>query len=152
MHPDQVELSFTEDPASFLAQAGPLLAAEPVATTVVSTATRRLVGAPPAPSGGVPRWWVVARHDGEVVGAGMRTLDVAPYAAYVLAMPDAAAQALARALHERGEDLPAVNGARPAVDVLAAELARLTGTTTRVDQQHHLHRSEERRVGKECLL
>lgn len=42
-------------------------------------------------------------------------------------MPETAAVALARALHDRGEDVPAANGALPAVLCLAEEAARLGG-------------------------
>ena len=45
-----------------------------------------------------PRWWLVVTDEaGEVVGAAMRTAPFAPYPLYLLAMPDEAAVALARA-------------------------------------------------------
>ena len=46
-----------------------------------------------------------------VVGVAMRTAPFAPYPLFVLPMPDAAAVALARALHDRGEPVGGVNGA-----------------------------------------
>ena len=66
-------------------------------------------------------WWLVVRDpDGSVVGLGMRTAPFAPHPLFLLPMPDAAAEALARSLHERGEALGGLNGARPAVDLAAA--------------------------------
>ncbi|WP_260428351.1 GNAT family N-acetyltransferase [Micromonospora globispora] len=63
----------------------------------------------------------------------------APYPPFLLPMPDEAAMALASALHERGEDVPAVNGALPAVETCAAELARLGGGQVEVAQHTRLH-------------
>ncbi len=74
----------------------------------------------------------------EVVGAAMRTAPFRPYPLYVLPMPDAGALAIARALHERGEDVPAVNGALPATQVLAEETARLVGGTATVHEHMRL--------------
>ncbi len=76
---------------------------------------------------------------GAVVGAGMRTAPFAPYPPFLLPMPDEAAVALASALHERGEEVLAVNGALPAVGLCAAELARLGGGRVEVGQHTRLH-------------
>jgi predicted GNAT family acetyltransferase len=57
---------------------------------------------------------------------------------FVLSMPDAAAIALARAVHARGEEVGGVNGSLPAVDVCARELARLQGGTIEVAQHTRL--------------
>jgi predicted GNAT family acetyltransferase len=54
-------------------------------------------------------------------------------------MPDDAALALAHTLHERGEEVLAVNGALPAVERCAAELARLGGGRAEVSQHTRLH-------------
>jgi predicted GNAT family acetyltransferase len=54
-------------------------------------------------------------------------------------MPDEAAVALARALHERGEEVLGVNGALPAVELCAAELTRLSGGRVEVSQHTRLH-------------
>jgi predicted GNAT family acetyltransferase len=54
-------------------------------------------------------------------------------------MPDQAAVALARTVHERGEEMLAVNGALPAVELCAAELARLGGGRVQVAQHTRLH-------------
>ncbi len=135
-----VGLTFTEDPAWFLARAGDLLAADPVLTTVVGSSTRRLaLTGEPAPDG-VPRWWALVHVGGELVSVAMRTMPGPPWAAYLLAMPDDAARALARALHARGEHLGAVNGFLPATRVLAEETARLRGERAWVRDHHRLHR------------
>ncbi len=76
---------------------------------------------------------------GSVVGAGMRTSRHPPYPAFLLPMPDDAARAVAGCLHERGENLTAVNGALPAAQVCAAELARLAGGRVDVRQHTRLH-------------
>jgi RimJ/RimL family protein N-acetyltransferase len=55
-------------------------------------------------------------------------------------MPDEAAIALTRGLHERDEPVSGVNGALPAALVCAEELARLTGGTVDVAQHTRLHR------------
>ncbi len=129
---DAVGLRFHTDAAVFLGAVGDCLAADPALSTVVATvaaerAAQQAVGVP-----GDPRdWFVEARAGGVVVGAGMRTAPFAPRPAYLLPMPDRAARSLARLLHERGEALPGVNGALPAVRVVAEETARLTGGRVR---------------------
>lgn len=89
-------------------------------TTVVSTVAHRALG---EEARGVPapdhrRWWVVVRQGDDVVGIAMRTAPFAPYPLFVLPMPEAGARAIARALHERGEEVCGVNGALPAAQVL----------------------------------
>ena len=129
------EVVITDDPAHFLALADGHLAADPVLTTVVSTVTHRALAQVerglPAPAH--PRWWAVV-HDpaGEVAGVAMRTAPFAPYPLFVLPMPDAAAVALAREVHARGEEIGGVNGALPATQVVAGEAARLQGGTASV--------------------
>lgn len=134
-------LTFTEDPSWFLDEAAPVLAAEPVLTTVLSSWTRRAAAgevAPPAP--GAPRWWLVVHgSDGEPASVAMRTMPHPPYAPWVHAMPDAAAVALARAVHGRDEALDVVNGTLPTARVVAEETARLTGRTARVAEHQRLH-------------
>jgi RimJ/RimL family protein N-acetyltransferase len=135
----RVDLEFTDDPARFLAAAAGLLATNPVVTTVIATVTRRMADNPAGArdSEGRPQWWVLVRDEsGTVVGAAMRTAPFAPYPAYVLPMPDEGAVAIARALHQRGEDLGGVNGALPASRLVAEETARLTGGA--VDVHEHL--------------
>lgn len=140
-------VALTTDPAAFLAEAGELLAGDPVVTSVVATVTQRAAaemadaaaagGAAPDP--GHPQWWAVVRDAaGTVVGAAMRTAPFEPHPAYVLPMPEGAARALARAVHERGEELTGVNGALPAARTVAEETAALTGGEVVVDEHLRL--------------
>jgi hypothetical protein len=136
------------DPADFLAVAGGYLAAEPVVNTVVTTVAHRMLS---RRHDGLPQpdrdWWLVVSDDsGSVVGAGMRTATVAPYPPFLLPMPDEAAVAVAHTLHERGEQVTAVNGALPAVERCAAELARLDAGRVEVGQRTRLHELGELRM------
>lgn len=143
--PSAPRLEFTADPAVFLAAAQGHLAADPVVSTVVATmAERRAAQAAAGEQSPADDWWLVVRDAaGAVVGTGMRTAPFAPRPLFLLAMPDEASVALARALHERGEEVLGVNGARPAVDLCAAELARLRGGRVEVAQQTRLHELAE---------
>ena len=137
-----MHLEFIEEPASFLDAAGGLLAADPVLTTVLTTVTARLAAADEAgtPRPDHPRWWAIARENagGRVLGVAMRTAPFRPHPLYVLRMPDAAATALARLLHERGEDVPQVNGVLEPARVIAAEIVRLTGGQIEVVEHQRL--------------
>ncbi|MFG2052988.1 GNAT family N-acetyltransferase [Micromonospora sp. NPDC048930] len=137
----QPRLHFYRDPGEFLAAAGDHLAADPVVSTVVTTIAHRL-SSRQADGIALPDrdWWLVVRDaGGSVVGAGMRAAPFAPYPPFLLPMPDEAAVALAAALHERGEEVRAVNGALPAAERCAAELARLGGGRVQVGQHTRLH-------------
>ncbi len=134
-------LEFCTDPGEFLAAAGEHLAADPVVSTVVATIAER---AQSQLATGIEQpardWWLVVRDPaGAVVGAGMRTAPFAPYPLFLLPMPDDAAVAVARACHDRGEEVLGVNGALPAVQLCAAELARLQGGRVEVAQHTRLH-------------
>lgn len=133
-----MDLEFIDDPAAFLDATRAHLSADPVLSTVIATYTARLASG--EVSAEAPyRWWAIARGDGgEVRGVAMRTAPFAPYPAYVLPMPDESATALARALHERGEELVGVNGALPAARVVADETARLTGRAVQVHEHLRL--------------
>jgi len=135
-------VEFTSDAAAFLAVADDLLAADPVLTTVVSTVTSRHRDQDAA---GVPRpqdrplWWAVVRDaEGEIAGLAMRTARTPPHPLFVLPMADEAAAALAGALHARGERVGGANGALPAVQTLADELASLQGDVAEVAQHTRL--------------
>lgn len=131
------DVEITTDPAAFLALAEETLAADPVVTTVVATVTSRLVGEP-LPTDR-PQWWAVVRGDqGEIAGLAMRTARTPPYPMFVLSMPDEAALALARAVHERGESVGGLNGSLPAAEICAAELAGLQGDAVEVAQHTRL--------------
>jgi hypothetical protein len=136
-------LEFLDDPDAFFAAADELLAAHPVESTVIVTVAARMSGdaaAGLAAPTGFPMWWLVVRDaTGGVVGAGMRTASFGAHPAYLLPMPDAAALDLARVLHERDEEIRGVNGALPAVEVFAAESARLTGGSFQVAEHTRLH-------------
>ncbi len=134
-------LEILDDPVAFLDACRAHLAADPVLSTVIASVTDRVVEADQRglPRGEHPRWWAVARDDeGAVVGVAMRTAPFEPYPLYVLAMPDDAAVALARLLHERGEVVIGVNGALPAARTVADETARLTGGAVRVHEHLRL--------------
>jgi len=135
-----LRLQFCADPGEFLAAAGDYLAASPVVSTVVTTVAHRT---PAQQAGGIVppgrTWWLVVRNASAVVGAGMRTATFAPCPPFLLPMPQEAAVALARALHERGEEVPGLNGALPAVGWCAAELARLGGGRVQVGVHTRLH-------------
>ena len=136
-----LRLRFCTDPGEFLAAAGDYLAADPVISTVVTTVAHRLL---PQQAEGIAQpagnWWLVVTDvSGAVIGAGMRTAPFAPYPPFLLPMPGGAAVALARALHERGEEVLALNGALPAVELCAAELARLGGGHVQVSLHTRLH-------------
>jgi len=134
-------LQFCTDPGQFLAAAGDYLAADPVVSTVVTTMAHRSLS---EQANGIAQpdrdWWLMVRDEsGAVVGAGMRTAPFAPYPPFLLPMPDEAAVALAHVLHERGEEVPAINGALPTVELCAAELTRLGGGRVEVGQHTRLH-------------
>jgi len=140
-------LELTTDPAAFLGAAGPYLAADPlVASVVATTAERRLREEADGAVRPADDWWLTVRgDDGAVVGAGMRSARLELRPAFLLPMPDDAALALARELHGRGEEMLAVNGALPTVEVCATELARLTGTRVEVAMRSRLHVYDEPR-------
>ncbi len=140
-------LTFHTDPARFLVEAGEHLAADPVLTTVVATVAEHAAAddaaGRPADPAAPYRWWVVAHDHGEVVGVAMRTAPFEPYPLFVLPMPEEAALALARALYARGEPVGGVNGALPAAETCAGELAALTGGEMRGERPTRLHRLDE---------
>jgi ribosomal protein S18 acetylase RimI-like enzyme len=136
-----VRLTFLTDPQDFLTAAADLLAADPVLSTVVATVTSRLRDQ--LTEGTVQsddrQWWVVV-HDasGRVVGAAMRTAPSPPYPPYLMPMPTQAAELLAVALCERGEDVGGVNGALPAIRVFADTYAALSGADVSVGMHTRL--------------
>jgi predicted GNAT family acetyltransferase len=113
---DRHTVEIPEDPSAFLTAASAYLEVDPLLTTVVSTVTHR-----------------VRRQ----VEAG-RPAPLMPYPMFVLPMADEAAVALARAVHERGEEVRGVNGCLPAAGVVAVETARLLGGTARAWQHTRL--------------
>jgi predicted GNAT family acetyltransferase len=135
-----LRLEFFRDAGEFLAVTGEHLTAEPVVSTVVTTAAHRATA---QASEGIPQpdpyWWLAVRDEaGTVVGAGMRTAPFEPHPLFLLPMPAQAAASLARLLHERGEQVVGVNGALPAAQLCAAELARLINGSVEVAQHTRL--------------
>ena len=142
-----MDLEFHDDPAEFLEAAGEHLAADPVLGTVVATVTQRAVDGVDLARGAGPRWWLVVREGSRVVGVAMRTAPAPPYPIYVMPIPDAAALGLARALHERDEELLGINGAMPAAEIVAAETARLMDGQAHVAERTRLHTVTQRGPG-----
>lgn len=136
-------LSFHEEAAGFLAEAGDHLALDPIVNTVVTSVAMRERGHG-RPESDAPHWYLIVRDSwGRVVGAGMRTAPFAPYPAFLLPMPAPAAVELARVVHDRGEVLGGVNGALPAVRLCAEEFARLAGRDVSVQYHTRLHRLDQ---------
>ncbi|KRB79269.1 hypothetical protein ASE01_23450 [Nocardioides sp. Root190] len=132
----EYDVWFTDDAGAFLAVAGERLGADPVTGTVVATLARRAATSG-MPEGVPDPWFAVVRDSaGEVAGIAMRTAPFEPWPPYLLAMPDAAARALADAVIARGAAVGGVNGLRPATDVFAATLSAATGQEA--DVQLHL--------------
>jgi predicted GNAT family acetyltransferase len=141
-----MDLEFFDAPRPFLDAAGDLLAADPVLGSVIASVSERTareldegrdswaeVDAPFA------RWWLAVRDDaGTVVSAAMRTAPFKPYPTFAMPMDDAAARALAAALHERGELLGGANGALPGAEVLARATAELADGEMRAEKATRL--------------
>lgn len=93
-----VRVLFYDDGHSFLHDAGPLLASDPLRYSVIATNTER-----PRTSG-QPFWFAaVMRDDHSLAGVAMRTHPDPPHAGFVARMPEAAVGALAAALWQRHE-------------------------------------------------
>ncbi|GAA1928480.1 GNAT family N-acetyltransferase [Nocardioides marmoribigeumensis] len=120
-----------DDPDAFLAVAEDHLRADPVVSTVLATATLadRRDRADGVPLPHRPRWWAVSRTGSEVTGCAFRS--PTPFPPYLLPMPDRDARALARALHERCEDVRGASGATEACEAFAAGWSALTGARSR---------------------
>jgi hypothetical protein len=139
-------LEFVSHPREFLAVARPLLARDPVVSTVVASFAEldaaHFEAGEELPEDR-PYWWLVVRDaDGEPVSAGMRTAPFEPWPVFLLPMPEDAAQQLARELYVRGEAVDGANGFRPATDAFAAEAATLTHRTPRVNVHMRLFELE----------
>ncbi len=137
-------IEFERDPAAFLDAAGGYLADRPVVSTVVSTIAERALGEIAA---GIEQpeqdWYVLVRDGRAVVGAGMRNAPFAPRPLFLLPMPERAAEDLAHALWERGEEVGGANGALPAVRRFADATAGLTGGRVEVAQRTRLFELRE---------
>lgn len=138
-----VTVRFHDDPAAFLAVAQHYLRAAPVAASVVAgqaVALTTEAATGPLPSTTWPRWFAsVHGDDGAVVGAAMKAKPLDPHWAYVMHMPERGAQLLAQALFARGEALRAISGTLPAAQLVAAELASLSGQRVTTTMRLTLH-------------
>ena len=134
-------LAFTEDPAEFLAAAGELLAADPVRQhrrRRPSPRGRSREDAEGKPAPEHPRWWVSVPRGRRRVGRG-RDADRAVRAVPALRAADARRRRAAsrrRARRARRGGRAGVNGALPAAEVLADELAGGTGGGTAGSHEH----------------
>ena len=136
-----MDLVFFDDPAAFLTMAGDVLAEQPVLSTVVAGVAERIrlqqeqgIAWPD----GVPCWFVVVVDDDEIVGTAMRTAPFGDYPAFLLPMPEEAVHLLTRTLLDRDEQVPAANGALPAVQLFCDDMAEATGRRTVVGQRTRL--------------
>ena len=127
-----------DDPDAFLAVAEDHLRADPVVSTVLATATleirRDRAAGVPLPDR--PTWWAVARDGDRVVGCAFRS--PTPVPPDLLPMPDHDATALARLLHERGEDVRGVSGTTESCETFARAWTDLAGGAARVLVQSRL--------------
>ena len=136
--------TFHDDPAAFLAEAGEHLAADPVLNTILASNTERAAAedaAGIAPDPATPyRWWGCcgrARRSWESRCAPRRSRRTRRSCCRCRTPPPSRWR---RALYDRGEPVGGVNGARPAADTCAAELAALTGSAVRGELPTRLHR------------
>ncbi|MGC4109253.1 MAG: GNAT family N-acetyltransferase [Nocardioides sp.] len=136
-----MELRFFDDPGEFLDAAGPVLAEQPVLSTVVASVAGRIRdqrAARVAWPEGVPCWFVTISEAGDLVGVAMRTAPFGDHPAYLMPMPDDAARLLAQALLDRGEPVLSANGALPGARVFCEHMAAATGKGARVAQHTRL--------------
>ena len=134
-----LEVEFYDDAGRFLDRAGEWLAADPVVSTVVATVAGRMATRSSLGSTAPYSWFaVVAGPSGDVAGVAMRTAPFPPYPPYLLAMPDAAAVALADAVAGRREEVAGANGALPATRVFADRLAGRVGGVVSVSMHTRL--------------
>ena len=143
-----------DDPATVLALAGDLLAADPVTWSVVASVTRQAADTfpPGAPRPQHPMWWGVVRDAaGVVVSLSMRTMPHPPHTLWVPAMPDDAARELATCAlthtARTGEPpITSMNGPLPSVGVFAQEVCRRSGGTAREDRPERLWEARQIRT------
>lgn len=103
-----MQVQFHSDANQFLTEAADFLAADPLGTSVLASVAQHRAGTGALP--GIPNWFAIVQDGDDVVGAAMRTHPDPPHAGFAPAMPSAALVALAEALAERGERVPAWNG------------------------------------------
>lgn len=105
-----MDVRFFTDAAAFLRAAGPVLERDPLGHSIIATvAHRRAAVAEPVETAS-PHWYALIGDGSAAVGVAMRTHPDPPHAGFVPSLPDAAVAALASALADRGERVPAWNG------------------------------------------
>jgi hypothetical protein len=136
-----MDLRLFDDPGDFLDTAGPVLAAQPVLSTVIAGIAERIQAQAragvPWPEG-VPCWFAAVLDGDRVIGTAMRTAPFGDYPAYVMPMPDDAVHLLSGALLDRGEPVLGANGALPAARVFCDDMAAATGKQVVVAQHTRL--------------
>ncbi len=125
-------VTIVEDAGSFLETAHEFLSADPVVASVVTTAATRVRDGL-SPATGPYRWFSTVNDGDRVIGVAMRTATFEPYPVYVLPMRDDAADALARAVIDRGEPVTAVYGSSPTAERLFAQITGVSSDDTRLD-------------------
>ena len=129
--------TFTDDVGAYTAAVGRLLSAAPERNTVLLSVLASLTSVGPDAFGAVPPllgWW---SDTGPVSAAILQT---PPYPLLMTGLPEGSAEELARALVDRGTDLPGISGAEQDATALAQAWLDLTGRTGRTSQRLRLHR------------
>lgn len=132
------------DPAEFLAVAEPVLAADPVGTTIIGAAVQQLVteASTPAPATGrvgagpAPWFAAVTDVDGRVSGLAMRTGRYHPVLHGLT--PEVAAE-LAERILDTGEVPAGVQGEAASARAFAQRVAALRGGRVEVTREFGLH-------------
>ena len=129
--------TLTDDVGVYRAATGELLRSDPVRNTVLLSVLESLSRLGPTAFGDaspVLGWW---SPDGAPEAAVLRT---PPRPMLLTALPGKSAQQLARALADRGGDLPGVNGPEADATALAAAWRAITGMSSRTHQRQRLYR------------
>jgi len=132
--------SMTNDPATFLAEAGTFLRTEPARNTTLLTvaSTMLAVGATAfgtaTDQAPVLGWWRSAAH---VRGAFLQT---PPHPPVLTRLPPGAATALATALADSGRTVSGVDAGQEEAVEFATQWSRLTGAASRGTERHRLYR------------
>jgi RimJ/RimL family protein N-acetyltransferase len=129
--------AFTDEVGSYSAAVGKLLSAAPERNTVLLSVLASLASAGPATFGPEPPllgWWP------ETGPASAAILQTPPHPLLMTGFPDGSAEALARALADRGAGLSGISGAEQDATALARAWRDLTGRTGRASQRQRLYR------------
>jgi GNAT superfamily N-acetyltransferase len=130
--------TLTEDLDEYLTAAGDFLRAQPVRHTIELTAIEGLRAhgsAAPGPAAPLYGWW---RPGAGSVAAGL--LHTPPFPALLTPLPAGATPPLARALRERGRELPGVSAEQGDSARFAAAWGEVTGASARIQRRTRLFR------------